>query len=278
MFRRLRKISRELSRFSIPATAAGASFYLALSAFPLLALVLCAVRALPFSVSDLRELLAGVLPAALLPAAEAALRDLGDPGAAVASLSALLALWSASSGVYAILKELNAILGAPETRSWLRRRLTALFYTFLLLLAILLTLALQVFGRRLAALLGSARPALAAGLAALLRMRFWFSGGALTLLFTLIFAVFPARRMRLRDVVPAAALAAAGWLAFSGLFSIYANLGCGLRRYGGMALPLLTLLWLDVCVSILFCGGVLCRLSADGLLARGKLGLFLDEP
>jgi len=278
MFRRIRNIARALARFSIPVWAAGASFFIALSAFPLLALLLAAVRALPFTAADLRELLAGVLPGALLPAAEAVLRDLGNPGTAALSLTALAALWSSSSGVYAILKGLNAILGSAETRSWLRRRLTALFYTILLVLAILLTLALQVYGRKLSALLGGARSAWASGLASLLRLRFWFSGAALTLLFMLVFAVFPARRMRLRDVVPGAVFSAAGWLAFSELFSIYVNLGCGSRFYGSMALQLLTLLWLNVCVSILLYGGVLCRLSADGLLERGRLRIFLDKP
>lgn len=71
---------------------------------------------------------------------------------AVVSVTVLVALWSASRGVFGILNGINSILGSDEYRSYLRRRMTAIFYTFLLILALFFTLGLQVFGRRLVAM------------------------------------------------------------------------------------------------------------------------------
>ena len=67
--------------------------------------------------------------------------------------------------------------------------------------------------------------------------------------------------------VPGALAASVGWVAFSFLFSIYVNYGGGSRFYGSMAIALLSLLWLYFCMSILFYGAVLCRLSQQGRLS-----------
>lgn len=279
MYRKIQKLSAYLDSFQVPLQASGASFFIVMSTFPLAVLLLTLFSCLPLTSDDLLTAIVGFVPEPLVPLAEFILGDLTRTGTtAVLSVTAVLALWSASRGVLSILNGLNAILGSSETRSWLRRRLTAVFYTFLLVLAILLTLVLQVFGSRLLALLTGIRAGWAIALASLLRLRYWFSAGLLTLLFMLVFAVFPARRMRLRDVVPGAVFAAVGWIGFSALFSVYVNLGYGVRFYGSMATLILGMLWLYLCVCILFYGGIVCRLCAEEHFSLRYLRNFLKQP
>ena len=66
------------------------------------------------------------------------------------SVSALVVLWSASKGVLALIRGLNHIYEVGETRGYLLLRLKASFYTIFLLLAILLSAGVLVFGNTLA--------------------------------------------------------------------------------------------------------------------------------
>ena len=61
------------------------------------------------------------------------------------------------------------------------------------------------------------------------------------------------------------ALAAAGaWLLFSALFSVYVNhFAKGLALYGSLTTMVLTMLWVYVCVSIVFYGAFFNRLLAQ---------------
>ena len=62
---------------------------------------------------------------------------------AIISISAVTALWSASRGVYSIVSGLNSVYDVKETRSYIKTRLLALFYTFafLIILVALLVVA-----------------------------------------------------------------------------------------------------------------------------------------
>ncbi len=267
MIRKLRAAAQYLHRYHVSMLAAGASFFIILSVVPLLTLVLTLLRYLPLTLQDLLDMLERVLPAALMGMAEGFLRELyTTPLAAVVSVTVIVALWSASRGVFGILNGLSAILGADEHRSYVRRRLTALFYTFLLIIALFVTLGLQVFGETLLDLAARRDAWLLNAAASLVHQRTVLTMAMLTLLFTLIFAFFPARHLRLRDVFPPAAATAAGWLVFSYLFSIYVSYGRTSYFYGSMTTLVLAMLWLYICMCILFYGGVLCRLSAEGKL------------
>ena len=48
------------------------------------------------------------------------------------------------------------------------------------------------------------------------------------------------------------------WIAFSGLFSLYAALFFDLSLYGGMAAMALTMLWLFYCQYIVLVGAGVC--------------------
>lgn len=267
MLKKLKDIARYFSQFQISTYAASTSFFIILSISPLLLLVLSLLRYLPLTLQDLLNMVGQVLPPALTPLVESVMNELYTSNVlAVVSITALVALWSSSRGVFGILNGMNAILGSDEHRSYLSRRLTATFYTFLLIIALFLTLGLQVFGKSILEMASRGDLRIFNLLARVVQLRELFTIALLALLFMLIYAVFPAKRMHLRTVMPAALIAAVGWIAFSYLFSIYIDYGGGSRFYGSMAILVLCMLWLYICMCILFYGGVLCRLAEDGKL------------
>ena len=136
---------RDLRRAQIPVYAGNAAFFLVLSFLPLLTLLLAALQYTVFRPEDLLALLSRIMPDEVLPLFSDFLQKAYQKsGAAIISLSALTAAWSASRGIYGISKGLSAVLDVPETRSYLRLRLLCLFYMLLFVLGLVLTLLFHV--------------------------------------------------------------------------------------------------------------------------------------
>lgn len=263
-WRRLQQLSRKISALRISVYAANATFFLLLSAFPAILLLLSILQYTPLTQQDFLALLHGVVPSVLLPLLEFIVTDVFESGSwTILSVSAVAAVWSASRGVYGVVIGLNAIYQAKESRSYLAMRLRCVFYTVLFLLALLLTLAAHVFGRKILAYFSSKDIPIFHFLAYLMRLRFLVVGLVLTLFFTVIFMVFPNRRTGFLASLPGAAGAAVAWIGFSAIFSVYtAKFGNYSAFYGSIAGIALTMLWLYACMCILFYGGAFNRCLA----------------
>ena len=149
---------RRVQAMGIPGHAANAGYFIVLSVFPALVLVLSLLRYMPLDAGDLLDLLSDFLPEALLPAAEKLIvSTYAHTSGAMVSISAVGALWSASRGIYGLLMGLNRIYGVEESRGYWYTRLISVLYTFGFLVVLLLTLVLGVFGNSILAMLPPAK-------------------------------------------------------------------------------------------------------------------------
>ena len=111
------QLFRSISRLQVPLYAANAGYFLVLAVFPMLVLILSALRYTSLDAGDLLELLSGFLPQALMaPAEKLIISTYAHTSTAVVSVSAASALWSASRGIQGILMGLNAVYGVQEDR------------------------------------------------------------------------------------------------------------------------------------------------------------------
>ncbi len=248
-----------VAKLNIPVYASHASFFIALAVFPLLVLVMGLLRYVGLGAETLLELLQGVLPEALMPAAKRLIvNTYRSTTGAVLSISALTALWSAGRGVHGLRNGLNSVYGVTENRGYFYTRIVSMLYTFLFLVVLLLTLILHVFGTSLLQWLPLQDSGLFSLLESVVDLRFFLLLGVQTVLFTAIFMVLPNKRNKLGDSLPGAVLASLGWLIFSDLYSIYVENFAGLSNvFGSVYAVALSLLWLYFCMSILFFGGAL---------------------
>lgn len=250
---------RYMAGLQIPLYASHASFFIVLATFPTLVLLLCLVRYTGLQVETVTQLLDGVIPSALLPAAKKLiLNTYQNTSGVILSLSALTALWSASRGIHGLHTGLNAIYDVQESRGYLYTRFVSILYTFAFLLVLLLTLGLHVFGSSLLRLFQLSSSPLFVSLSQFLDLRFFVLLAVQTLLFTAMFMVLPNKHNRFWDSLPGALLASSGWLVFSDLFSTYVE---NFTRYaiifGSVYAVALSMLWLYCCISIVFYGGAL---------------------
>ena len=254
-----------LAELQISVHAANAGYFLVLSVFPMLLLLLSLLRSSGLAAESLLQLLGNVLPAALMPAAERLIRSAWKSAiGTMASLSALTALWSASRGIQGLRRGLNAVYGVDENRGYLRTRLLCMGYTFLFLLVVLLTLVLQVFGSSLIRYLETTELPVIWFLLEVMGLRFFLLLGLQSVVFAWMYVALPNRANRFVDSLPGAVVASLGWLLFSHLFSAYVEHFHGYANvFGSVYGVALGMLWLYWCLSILYFGGSLNRWLAN---------------
>ena len=256
---------RRLQGMKIPSHAAHAGYFIVMSVFPALVLLLSILRYTPWDARALLQLLEGFLPEALMGAAENLIISThAHTSTAVVSVSAVSALWSASRGIYGLLMGLNAIYDVKESRGYLYTRSISVLYTFGFLLVLILTLVLYLFGEAIVENLPTDGFLLWL-LAEVIDWRFVLLVILQTGLFAAMFMVLPNRKNTLRSSLPGALLASGGWLIFSNLFSVYVERVAGYSNiYGSVYAVALSMLWLYFCLSIVFYGGALNRLLMEG--------------
>ena len=253
----MKKAARYLSDQKVPLYAANASFFLILSVFPVLVILLALIRYTGMQVETFTDLISGVVPGALMPMVNRlVLSAYVNSSGTMLSVSAVAALWSASRGMYSFVTGLNAIYDVKENRGYLRTRLISMGYTFAFLLVLLLTLVLHVFGADLLRMLEELP--IPAFLLNLLDLRVFLLLILQTALFCAMFMVLPNERNRLGESLPGALLASLGWQIFTNLYSVYSQKFTAYASiYGSVYVVALGMLWLYFCICIVFYGGVL---------------------
>lgn len=129
--------------------AAALGFFLTLAIFPALILVMSVIPYLPIKDVDraIMDFLAQVLP----PQGFEQLREViqqivTERRGALLSLGALTTLWAASTGMYAIMQQLNVTYDVKETRGFLHARAVAIGLSILFGALMLIVFSLVVLG------------------------------------------------------------------------------------------------------------------------------------
>lgn len=236
--------------------AAQAAFFLILSVFPFLCLLLSLLQLFPaFSKQEILPALSCFLPSQLSPLFQAVFQELSQTTpAAFLSFSALTALWSSSRGTFGMARGFHRILGKKQSFRFFQQKIHSMLDTLAFLLVCLFTLSLIVFGSflqnvliQLFSLSSSLLPWLS-----VLRLTgsFLFLSGAFFLLYH---SVLPASRR-----LPGALLASLGWMSSSICCSIYFQVSASFTHfYGQLASVALFMLWLYFCLWCLFLGAEL---------------------
>ena len=258
LFNRARGFARELSDRGLVTYAASCAFYSFLSLFPMAALAASLVPCIGVSEAALLRFLGSVAPVGVAALLQAILSNVYENVFPALPLSLLALLWSAAQAFSELLKGMTAMTDPARQAGFLKRRLRAILLTMALLMTLLLSLSVLIFGARLALFIGYLFPQVRGLMALFLRLRHLFMGALLWLLFVFLYRSIPDQRFSFREVRTGAALSTVAWIAFSGLFSLYAALFFDLSLYGGMAAMALTMLWLFYCQYIVLVGAGLC--------------------
>ncbi|MBR0446645.1 MAG: YihY/virulence factor BrkB family protein [Oscillospiraceae bacterium] len=246
--------------FRVEMYAAHASYFIIISLFPTLVVLLAMLRYTGLEISGLLNLMETFVPEALFPLITAVVqRVYQNSSGMVLSISIVGALWSASRGVHCLMLGLNAIYGVKESRGYLYTRTVSVFYMFAFLAILVLTLILNVYSDQLLSFFSRWLHIIEV-LDGILNFRFiWLILLQFTL-FTMMYKFLPNEKVRFIHALPGAGLTVVGWLTFSKVYSLYVTHFSEVAGiYDSLYSVALGMLWLYLCISILFYGGVLNR-------------------
>ena len=240
--------------------ASQASFFIVTAFFPFIMLLLTLIQCLPnVGKSDLLSVMVRIMPQMLHSLIVSIVDDLyiKSPGT-ILSVTALTALWSASKGMLGIERGLNRIYGDFKRRNYALQRLFCSIYTLIFMLVCVMSLVLLIFGKNIERLLFRYLPILAPAARLVISLRILFALAVFLFTFVGLYTIVPAKKQKPRQQLPGAVFTAVGWLIFSYAFSIYfTHFSNFSYMYGSLTAVVLLMLWLYICICILFVGAEL---------------------
>lgn len=237
--------------------AAQASFFIVLSSFPFIMLLMSIIQFIPaVTHADLLELVSRIFPSKVIPLMETILADLYTTSpAAVLSVTTIVTLWSASRGILGIERGLNRITDCTERRNYVYSRILNSGYTIVFIAVCIMSLILLVFGSSLQRLFLRYFPIFNHLAPLLICFRALLSLSVLIFFFMGLYTFLPYEKQSLRYQFPGAVFSTVSWILFSFGFSIYfSHFSRYSYMYGSLAAVVILMLWLYFCICILFLG------------------------
>ena len=242
--------SRKLSVF-----AASGCYYMFMSLVPLVMIFCCLLPYTPLSQSLVIHYVDLYFSEELGDIMQTIVSAIYRSNAATMTISILLTLYSASASMKALMKGMDGAYNCERRENFIVFTLRALIYMVLLILSLILSLLIMVYGGKILALLKSWLPVLGALNFVLSRARYLLVMVVLAAVFLLLYKLMPAERVRIRDQVPGALFSAAVWVIFSSVFTLYVQISNKYGAYGIIGTIMVAMMWMYYCLFFLLIGG-----------------------
>lgn len=242
-------------------SAAALAYYgfMALPAVLLVALGFFALIASPSAIDTMVEKLETVAPpeaTQLLGDSLTRVQENQGGGLAMIGIGLLVALWTSSGAMNALMRALNNVYDREEDRSFVKQRLVALAMLALMLVAFGLVFGLLVLGPQLSGWIGEA-----VGQESVVSWIWWTAQwpllvGGLLLAFAAVLFLGPNVAERKLSILTLGSLiAVVVWLVASGLFAVYVSMfGSYNKTWGSLAAVIIMLTWLWLSAVVLLFG------------------------
>ena len=250
-------IARRFSEDKVTVYGAQASFFLMVSLGPFsIALAAMIQFFLPGNQWETLQAVLEYVPEQVSQVARIGINEIFTSSApSIISIYIILAIWSASKGVLSLERCMHAIYRYDERHNYLFVRLRSMFYTLVLLIAIVFALAFLVFGNTIQAILAKHFPVFARLSVLIVALRALISICILIFAFSAIYEVLTGKKRRFTDVLPGVLFATIGWVLFSVIYAYYiANFSNYTVIYGALGAFTLFMLWMYFCILILLIG------------------------
>ena len=250
---------KHTSRKNISSFAASTAFFLFLSLIPALMLLCAIIPYTPLTEANLMSAAKQISPDAMNSLWVSIIRDVYDKSIGLVSASAIITLWAAGKGVLALMRGLNAVNNVEEDRSYIVLRMVACLYTVLLLIAVLLSLLIMVFGNSLIRLIEGVIPQTSYLFDLLMHFRTPLMWAVLTIVIASMYAYVPGTHLGFKMQLPGAVFAAVAWSVMTWAFSIYIDDFNGFNTYGNLTTIIILMLWMYAAMYIILAGAYINR-------------------
>ena len=265
-YKLIRLFGKKMQDDHIPAYSAQAAFFIIISFFPFIMLIISIIKYLPITESSMLLFFSRLFPSGVSSMVVSIVNNIyiTDSSMTLISITAVSTLWSAGKGFLSIMTGLNKVFSIKETRGYLYLRVTSAFYTLIFAIMVIATMILFVFGNLLYIWIEKKVPILADMALLIISVRTIIGLITLLIFFVLIYLFIPNRKAKVMEEIPGALICAAGWMGFSYAFSYYIdNFSNFSATYGSLTVIVLFMLWMYFLMYILFIGAQFNRLLED---------------
>lgn len=255
------KFTKKVADDHVAPFAAQAAFFVLLSFFPFVMVLLTMSKYLPFQVSDLFSALKNIIPLEFQGfLLEIVTEIYTKASTTLFTITILGTLWSASKGMMSIYNGLNSVYDIDETRNYFVIRFIATIYTCIFCIILISTLCLLVFGNTIYDYVCTTFPLAVQIADKIIGLRNTIVVIVLIFFFDIIYCFLPNRKSTLLRELPGALFATVGWMTLSYFVSIFFPKFTNFSyMYGSLSTIILVLLWLYFCMQIIFMGGEINR-------------------
>ncbi|WNB90814.1 YihY/virulence factor BrkB family protein [Bacillus sp. NEB1478] len=255
----LNRLIIELKRANISDLSAQLAYYFLLSIFPLLIFLLSLLPYLHLEPKEIviffQEYAPGNTGDMLEKQIQALLKQ---SNTSLLSFSIIAVLWSASAGTSAIIRAINYAYEAEETRPIWKIKLYGLFLTIGIVVVVVLTLLLPVFGKTLLQEI-SHFIYLPNHISVLFNFLRWIVGfSVMAVVLMMLYYLAPNQRFHIKEVWAGSVFATLSWQLISLAFSFYVtNFENYSSTYGSLGAVIILLMWFYLSGMVIVIGGII---------------------
>jgi membrane protein len=264
----LTSVYREMKRDNAFDGAAVLAYYLTLAIFPAMIALLAVTPYLPIARVDqaIIDLMREALPTSAADMFAGVVQQVtSERRGGLLTLGVAAAYWSASNGMYAVMRQLNAAFNVKEARPFVRARATALLLSLLFGVLVLGGFSLIVLGGVIQAWIGDRFGFSALLLGFFVVFRWVVIVLSLMLAISLIYYLAPNRANPFRLVTAGSVTATTLLVVASYVFSLYtSHFGNYSNVYGSIGAMVLLMLWLYIAGLVILAGA-----EVDEVLEQG---------
>lgn len=256
IIKKVKAFSKKVSEDSLAAYAAQTTFFVLLSFFPFIMLLVMIASKFSLARTNVIFYLLDVAPEQfksyiLYIVDEIMFSDSNS----FTVITALVSLWSAGKGIQALTYGLDKIYEVEQKKNFFITRLTSAVYTLIFMLLCLVIMVVHVFGKQIGTQIIERRPELANATILILSLKSAFTFVIIFFFLLLVYYQLPGRKGRVKHEVIGAALAALAWMLMTKMFSFYIqHISSVSRMYGSLTSIILIIIWLYIGMQIILYG------------------------
>lgn len=266
IYRLQRDIRRSIQEAEVSTYASGAAFFLFLSIIPMIMMVSGLLPHDAIVKKNMVTISQAVIPERVYRFLAEIVDSYHGNNMTLLSVSAVVVIWSASKGMLALIRGLNHIYEVDESRNYILLRIKAALYTVFLLLAILLSIGLLVFGNTIAKWLIKDGGITSELWRAVGGLRHILVAAMISIVFCTMYRVLPNNQLTWKEHYPGAVFTSVFWTLYSFGFSVYVDYFGGFSMYGSLTTIIIVMIWLYFCMYIFFCGALVNKWLVDGYM------------
>ena len=250
------RFSNETVDEHMGAFAAQSAFFIFLSFFPIINILIALPTFLPFSKEQVLDIIYYVLPSKFEEYIGGLISDMYDNSTqSITIISFVIAIWSAAKGLMAIRNGLNEVYRSREARNYFIIRSISAVYTGVFLVLLLALVPLNMFGTQIAMYILNRFPEYANETWLIMSLKGTATFILLFIMFELMYTIVPTRKLKFRHQVPGALFAAFTWVAVTKLFSLYIDVYASRSyMYGSLTTVIMLMFWMYFVIYLVFLG------------------------